>query len=247
MLEKQFIQFSETSADADCLVPIVFGQEGTTVFYNAQEADDIWVTIIDADATQNYLTGRVIGVEGWNSINVSQLFTAAQAEAIPDGAIVRILLEIQAGGVSVASQPLIKLSSMDGLAVVKYKCTPDAFGFPFASCGYAVATLPILLTQPQYGQEDKVYTKSNGDIVVLYAQHRKEWSGETEYLPELMHDKIVTALVCDEVYINGVRVTKSDNYNVDWDNYTFDDCGNRIARATFKVKANVIARNSNCG
>ncbi|MBR3647119.1 MAG: hypothetical protein IKN59_01850 [Paludibacteraceae bacterium] len=133
-------------------------------------------------------------------------------------------------------------------ALLKYKCDEDAFDFPFHTAGdvFIRTYLPILLQNPQNVQDDKTYAKANGEVVTLYAKYYKEWEGETEYIPEDWHDKIVAALSCDEVYIDGKRVTKSDNYSVDWANKTTAcDGKTKIARATFKVRENVTQRNSN--
>ncbi len=112
--------------------------------------------------------------------------------------------------------------------------------------GNEIITIPIRLSAAQYTQSDKIYETRNGDQIVLYATINKVYEGETDYIPESWHEKIVTALSCDEVYINGERVTKSDSYEIDQDNYTYTDCGIRLTRATFKVKTNVVKRNSNC-
>ena len=105
--------------------------------------------------------------------------------------------------------------------------------------------MPIRLHSPQFKQEDKIYTKRNGEQVVLYANITKEYEGETDYIPMEWHEKILVALSCDEVYINGERVTKSGSYDIDHENYTTSDCGIKLLRATFKVTTNVTQRNSN--
>ncbi len=155
------------------------------------------------------------------------------------------------------------VTNEDGyLSSLSYYCNEQQFGFPFSAGkkgtpyfgkdaplrekkGEQVA-LPILLSAAQYKQTDKIYETRTGEQIVLYATVCKEYEGETDYIPESWHEKIVTALSCDEVYINGERVTKSDSYEIDHDNYTYSDCGVRLTRATFKVKTNVIQRNSNC-
>lgn len=150
------------------------------------------------------------------------------------------------------SQPLIFVPRT-GFSYVQYWCNEDAFGFPFQTKGQELQLktgvslfLPIRLHSPQNVQEDKTYVKSNGEVVTLYAKYYREWEGETEFLSAEMHDKIVAALSCDEVYIDGKRVTKSDNYQVDWENYDLDCDGvTKIARATFKVRENTNQRNSN--
>lgn len=147
----------------------------------------------------------------------------------------------------------------DYLSSLQYYCHEPQFGFPFGKfwipAGHwsgiyfsntVQVALPIHLAAAQYKQTDKIYENRNGEQIVLYATIQKEYEGETDYIPESWHEKIVTALSCDEVYINKERVTKSDSYEIDHDNYTYSDCGIRLTRATFKVKTNVIQRNSNC-
>lgn len=144
------------------------------------------------------------------------------------------------------------------LSALRYYCNEPQFGLPFFAKEVQVGNrkiytkfgaqlaLPIRISKPQYKQTDKIYENRNGEQIVLYATINKEYEGETDYIPEEWHEKIVTALSCDEVYINGERVTKSDSYEIDQDNYTYSDCGIRLTRATFKVKTNVTQRNSNC-
>lgn len=131
---------------------------------------------------------------------------------------------------------------------VRYSCNEDALGFPFLSAGgtYVTMWLPIKMQNPQAVQDDKTYVKANGEVVTLYAKYYKEWECETEFLTEVMHDKIIAALSCDVLYINGTRVTKTDSYKIDWENYDLDCDGvTKLAKATFKVRANVTQRNSN--
>lgn len=142
------------------------------------------------------------------------------------------------------SNPLIASNNSD-YSNVTYKCNHEAFGFPFSENTGIRIMLPILLKNPQYKQEDKVYTKRNGEQVVLFANITKEYEGETDYIPMEWHEKILMALSCDEVYINGERVTKSNTYEIDHDNYTYSDCGIKLMRATFKMTTNVTQRNSN--
>ena len=126
---------------------------------------------------------------------------------------------------------------------LEYKCNEPAFGFAFS--GKVGVWLPILRTAPQYSQSDKTYTKLDGGVVTLFSQARKEWDCETEYLPEEWHDKIMVALMCDEVYMDGERVFKSSQYEVDWEAYDTLDDGTKIAKASFNVQSNMVSRNSN--
>lgn len=136
---------------------------------------------------------------------------------------------------------------------LKYRCNEgNTFGIPWAR-GFLGSTtielqnlVPLIVHKPQYGQDDKIYEKSNGEQVVLYANITKEYEGETDYINNELHEKIAIALNCDEVWINGERLTKSDKYEIDWDNAEKTECGQKIAQAKFKMKANVTARNGNC-
>lgn len=141
---------------------------------------------------------------------------------------------------------------------IKYGCNEyGTFGFPFeayypnatpGSSGttYLQCLVPLIIKRPQFNQSDKVYEKSNGEQVILYANYTKEYNGETDYIAEETHEKIMIALNCDQVFINGQRLTKSDKYEIDWDNETQTDCGTKLVRATFKMKANITTRNGNC-
>lgn len=136
----------------------------------------------------------------------------------------------------------------DFYSAVKYKCNADEFGFPFYNFPnkYVECLLPIKIKNPQFTQNDKTYTKSNGEIVTLFAEMVKEYDGETDYITEEMHEKILIALSCDELYVNGERLTKSDKYEIDWENTSVDEYGEKTAKATFKMKSHVVTRNSNC-
>lgn len=160
----------------------------------------------------------------------------------------RFMLKTYKGNVAYRySKPLIRVpNDIVPFSHIRYRCNEDAFGFPFSDGSYVSFYLPLRLHSPQNVQDDKTYVKANGEVVTLFAKYYKEWEGETEYLSAEMHDKIVAALSCDEVYINGKRVTKSDKYQVDWENYDLDCDGvTKLARATFKVRENTNQRNSN--
>lgn len=139
---------------------------------------------------------------------------------------------------------------------LKYACDEEGtFDIPWGShtpvnagtnVTYLQCLVPILVKKPQFNQSDKVYEKSDGKQVVLYANFTKEYSGETDYIDYETHEKIMIALCCDNVFIDGERLTKSDKYEIDWDNQMETDCGRKLVRATFKMKANITSRNGNC-
>ncbi|MCM1034944.1 MAG: hypothetical protein NC229_08520 [Bacteroides sp.] len=145
------------------------------------------------------------------------------------------------------SQRLIRTTA-EGFSELRYRCNEDTFSFPFHSAGDMALSMvvPILLSNPQFVQDDKTYEKANGEIITLYAKYYREWEGETEYISEAMHQHILTALSCDEVYINGIRITKTGNYQIEWDKHDIAcDDKTKLARATFKARENIVNRNSN--
>ena len=148
-------------------------------------------------------------------------------------------------GLSLYSNILKYVKSTDGLAYVIYKCNEDAFEFPFAMTGEQSALLPINIKNLQLVTKDEVYTNLNGENIVLYSTVTNEYDLETEYLSQDLHKKIVVALSCDHVWIDGMPVYKSGDYSIDWDNKTVLDCGEKIAKATSKVQENKNSRNSN--
>ena len=131
------------------------------------------------------------------------------------------------------------------LALLSYTCDTTTFDLPFTSSRPIRQWLPIWLNKPAFNQKDEIYEKLSGERVVLFATINKEWQAQTDYIPEWWHERIVLALSCDKVFVNGTRLTKSDNYDIDWDNHTEADCGVWLAKATWKMVANVTSRNSN--
>ena len=132
-------------------------------------------------------------------------------------------------------------------SLIEYKCDSDEFDFSFSLNKSAKVRLPIRMHSPQLPQDEKIYTTLSGDRRVLFASINKEWEVETEYFDEKTHENIIIAMSCDTVLIDGEKVTKSDKYEIDWENYTFNECDEKIAKATFKVQKNKTIRNSNCG
>ena len=162
---------------------------------------------------------------------------------------------VDAVGVDYYTNLLRRYENADGeFALLSYACDGETFGLPFGiqqgSFGVtALRTirqwLPIWLNKPDFTQKDEIYEKLSGERVVLYATINKELQAQSDYIPEWWHERIVMALSCDVVKVNCERLTKSDNYKIDWDNHTEADCGVWLARATWKMVANVTSRNSN--
>ena len=238
MLENQFIQFSIGILSQDNVIAVPTGSGINTTFFI--ENDDRSVQGIDIVTPD----GTIVIVQDAVQTSDGKFCTLFNLNALAPGDFYRIRLN--RNGTYEYSNILRREPEDTQHARVKYHCKEDAFGFPFTGARNAIQQLiPINLYSPQYKQEDKIYTKRNGEQVVLFANITKEYEGETDYIPMDWHEKILIALSCDVVYINGERVTKSGNYEIDHDNCTYTDCGIKLMRATFKMTTNVTQRNSN--
>ncbi len=265
MLEQQFIQWSDTidPFKKEIPIPVYDARDfGLTFFANANPAYDEEVLCLtyangevikrNIDGDKRYLTVIKNGVA---TDYIHFLLDDNIGQFIAPMECFRVCVEHIFDGEVVKTEysNLLRLVHRDSnyLSELIYGCHETQFGLPFFDDSnveeYKLCiALPVRISKPQYKQTDKIYENRNGEQIVLYATINKEYEGETDYIPEEWHEKIVTALSCDEVYINGERVTKSDSYEIDQDNYTYSDCGIRLTRATFKVKTNVTQRNSNC-
>lgn len=244
MLENQFIQFSKSIDPLKKEVALPARPNEEICFQVYDMTQDTSIVLVTPDCSTEIgtveLGTKTIGDYFQCAIKYSNL---APKEMFR----IKVLL-----GSNVAHYSNLLINDPDAeLSQVKYLCKENAFGLVFGKNDddgeyfYLQQAIPINLHSPQYGQEDKIYTKLSGEQVTLYSQVTKEYNGETDYIPMEWHEKILLALTCDEVYINGERVTKSDNYEIDHENCTYTDCGIKLMRATFKVKANVTQRNSN--
>lgn len=131
------------------------------------------------------------------------------------------------------------------LAMIEYTCGTETFGLPFTTSRPIRQWLPIMVKDPQPEQKDEVYEKLSGERVVMYATINEKYSCETDYIPYEWHKRIVMALSCDIVKINGTRLTKSESYEIDWENKIKLECGEKLTKAEWKMVANITSRNSN--
>lgn len=131
------------------------------------------------------------------------------------------------------------------LAMIEYTCGTETFGLPFTTDRPIRQWLPIMVKDPQPEQKDEIYEKLSGERVVMYATINEKYSCETDYIPYEWHKRIVMALSCDIVKINGVRLTKSESYEIDWENKIKLECGEKLTKAEWKMVANITSRNSN--
>jgi hypothetical protein len=132
-------------------------------------------------------------------------------------------------------------------SILEYYNDDDYADFGYCNIVSAVnrVRLPFYLSKPKPVEDKVIYRKSNGVIKQTKSLLTKEYQGETEHLPEWVHDNITVALAHDEVnvisesYTGGI--SKNSDYAIEW---TDNIC---IAPATFKALASPYAiRNNNC-
>ena len=266
MYENQFIQFTQAIDPLDsCMpLPVVFGGDGIA-FFVPTDNKDAEFTLVDAEGnpfTQNgsTLTNKFRSLAGNYAAKAfgddiprllprlqNRIFKASDARNyVAPNECFRIKIYDDEEDVEYYSNLLRRYENPNGeFALLSYTCDSETFDLPFTTERPVRQWLPIWLNKPKYNQKDEIYEKLSGERVVLFATINKELNAQTDYIPESWHERIVLALSCDDVRVNGVKLTKSDNYDIDWDNHTENHCGVWLARATWKMAANVTSRNSN--
>jgi hypothetical protein len=107
--------------------------------------------------------------------------------------------------------------------------------------------LPFQLFRPQLQSEKSVFRKSTGEVQTLNVVVRKIYQGETDLLPESIHEKLKIALEHDSVTVEGDRfmgevVTEGD-YQIAWPDFL----DYPIAKGAFSAEVKAFdAVNSNC-
>jgi hypothetical protein len=107
--------------------------------------------------------------------------------------------------------------------------------------------LPFYLTRPQFPDDKNVTRLADGSSRVNSITIRKVYEGETEYLPEWVHQRLKIALAHDIVTVEGDRyiglVTPEGDYDIDWQKFM----DYPLAKADFKAQVTPFdATNSNC-
>ena len=129
---------------------------------------------------------------------------------------------------------------------LEYRSVEDNFGFAYSGNSFLNSVrLPLYLKEPRFSQTRDVYGMLSGRQKILSASVRNEYDMDTDYLCENAHRKLIIALMHDEVYINGVLLTQTGDYSVDWDNYLMNG-DMKTAKGKCSVSANVVSRSSNC-
>lgn len=107
--------------------------------------------------------------------------------------------------------------------------------------------LPVQITKPQYPDERSVFRNAAGVTQTLSVVVRKEYLGDTDWMPEKWHERFVMALSHDNVNIEGDKylggVSKEGDYEINWQDFL----DYPTAPAKFKVQVTPFAAtNSNC-
>lgn len=143
-------------------------------------------------------------------------------------------------------------------SLVTYAGKEDAFEFIYAPEGsdnyFAkranIIRLPLYLNKPDWPTKRTVNRQSNGYSRLISGSVEKQYSLETDHMPEVFHECFRMALSHDEVIIENsnirekkVEVLESDSYTVNWnDDYKLPYAP---GKCTVKVAAFGYA-NSNC-
>lgn len=107
--------------------------------------------------------------------------------------------------------------------------------------------LPMKVTRPQFPEERVNFRKADGTTKTLSVVVRKEYEGETDYLPEGWHEKLKIALAHDTITIEGDRyigdISQTGEYTIEWPDFLDYPTG----KAKFKAEVTPFNEtNSNC-
>jgi hypothetical protein len=110
--------------------------------------------------------------------------------------------------------------------------------------------LPFYITRPQFPEERNTFRLANGRTKTQSVIIRKVWDGETDWLPQEIHERIKIALAHDTVtiegyrYLSGIGVVAEADYQIDWPVGMLDY---PLAKAAFKVEETPYdVTNDNC-
>lgn len=255
MIEQQFIQFSATvEPQTSPLIPVVLDGRGIEFFVpdNLRQTPRATFSIVDPTGTTEYGSKTKLSpAQNVKLFGQDGEYTDTWAtEHLSIHTAFRFKYSYTISGVPkdmYSNVMMIAANSRGELKHLRYKCNEPMGGFPFNGSTYASAYVPIQLRFPNWQQDEEVYTKLNGEKVVLASTKTKEYEAATDYIPEEWHDKILTALMCDEVYLDGERFHKSEKYNVNWEESIIQTKrkNERLARAEFKMIACTLTRNTN--
>jgi len=107
--------------------------------------------------------------------------------------------------------------------------------------------LPFKITRSQFLKDKSVFRFADGSREVNSVEMSKKYEGETDYLSEIMHQRLAIALEHDTVVIEGEKyfgkVISDGDYEIDWPKFLDYPTG----KAVFNVLVTPFdATNSNC-
>lgn len=107
--------------------------------------------------------------------------------------------------------------------------------------------LPFKLTRPQFPKDKSTFRYADGSSETLSVEVRKTYEGETEWMPEKIHQRLVIALEHDHVTVEGDKylggVITDGDYQINWEKFL----DTPTAKAEFTVQVTPFnATNSNC-
>lgn len=143
------------------------------------------------------------------------------------------------------SNALMYVCDTEYTSVIEYDLFDPAFGWD-CPLGVNRVRLPVYLDKPQFIKEQEIYKRRNGTSKVLFSEIGKQYELNVDYMSEEMHEKLIVALSCDNVTIDGKRIRSTEDYSVNWDSTRRESCG-RTAPAKARVTEDLTRTNGNCG
>lgn len=109
--------------------------------------------------------------------------------------------------------------------------------------------LPISIKRPQFPTDREVFRLADGSSKTIKSIVRKTYLGDTDYLPESWHQRLVIAMNHDEVNIEGEKymggITLDSDYQIEWPDFL--NGGYPLGKANFTVQTTPFdATNANC-
>jgi len=162
----------------------------------------------------------------------------------------RLGLEMTINGTTFykASNKFYRACEIEYTTVLEYYGDEDIYGFKYCQFDlFNRVRIPMLLDQPQLPDEESVYPKSDGTLVITKSVTKKEFEGSTQHFYFKTHEKIKIALSHDQVFATGINVDngirKNGNYEIKWTN------NRKYIKAPAEFKAfetPYLVRNDNC-
>ena len=134
------------------------------------------------------------------------------------------------------------------VSAIEYSSNENSMGFYYPEGVTNYIQLPFYVHSPEYPKREKIYKRTNGTYARLATDIEKEYTCESEYLSEELHNKLITALNHDTLILTSNRLgftapmIQQGDYSPDW-NSKIDF----TAMAEFKLRKYFNGKNNNCG